>query len=120
MGSPYILPPGTPPEQLRILRQAFTKTFNDPEFHKEYKKMVGEEPTPIHPEEMDKLIKDLQRDVEIIDLFKKINAAGVEQAARLIGIAHAVHPGAESAGFFGALVDPKACAPPLWGSSAYR
>lgn len=75
VGSPYILPPGTPPEQVKILRQAFSKTFNDPEFRKEYKKMVGEEPTPIHPEEMDKLIKDLPRDPEIIDLFKKINAA---------------------------------------------
>jgi hypothetical protein len=76
VGSPYILPPGTPVEQLKILRQAFSKTFSDPEFHKEYKKMVGEEPTPILPEEMEKLVKDLPRDPEIIDLFKKINAAG--------------------------------------------
>ena len=76
VGSPYILPPGTPVEQLKLLRQAFSKTFSDPEFHKEYKKMVGEEPTPILPEEMEKLVKDLPRDPEIIDLFKKINAAG--------------------------------------------
>ena len=81
MGSPYILPPGTPPEQLRILRQAFTKTFNDPEFHKEYKKMVGEEPTPIHPEEMDKPIRELPRDPEIVALFKKINGAGATAGA---------------------------------------
>ena len=38
--------------------------------------MVGEEPTPILPEDMEKLVKDLPRDPEIIDLFKKINAAG--------------------------------------------
>ena len=76
VGSPYILPPGTPVEQVKILRQAIGKTFADPEFHKEYKKMVGEEPTPILPEEMEKLVKDLPRDPEIIDLFKKINAAG--------------------------------------------
>lgn len=75
VGSPYILPPGTPPEQVKILRQAFTKTFQDPEYHKEYKKMVGEEPTPNYPEDMDKLIKELPRDTEIIELFKKINAA---------------------------------------------
>ncbi|MGH7887384.1 MAG: hypothetical protein ACREPG_05940, partial [Candidatus Binatia bacterium] len=43
VGSPYILPPGTPVEQVKILRQAFSKTFSDPDFHKEYKKMVGEE-----------------------------------------------------------------------------
>ena len=76
VGSPYILPPGTPVEQLKVLRQAFSRTFNDPEFHKEYKKMVGEEPTPILPEEMEKLVKELPRDPEIIDLFKKINGAG--------------------------------------------
>ena len=76
VGSPYILSPGTPAEQVKLLRQAFTKTFNDPEFFKEYKKMVGEEPTPIMPEGMEKLVKDLPRDPEIIDLFKKINAAG--------------------------------------------
>ncbi len=76
VGSPYILPPGTPVEQLKVLRQAFSKTFSDPEFHTEYKRRVGEEPTPILPEEMEKLVKELPRDPEIIELFKKINAAG--------------------------------------------
>jgi len=76
VGSPYILTPGTPFEQVKILRQAIGKTFADPEFHKEYKNMVGEEPTPILPEDMDKLIKDLPRDPEIVELFKKLNAAG--------------------------------------------
>lgn len=76
VGSPYILPPGTPAESVKILRQAIGKAFADPEFHKEYKKMVGEEPTPIMPEDMDKLIRDLPRDPETIELFKKLNAAG--------------------------------------------
>ena len=47
IGTPSILPPGTPQEQVNILRQAMAKMFNDPEFHKEYKKLVGEEPTPL-------------------------------------------------------------------------
>ena len=38
--------------------------------------MVGEEPTPILPEEMESSMKELPRDPEIIDLFKKINGAG--------------------------------------------
>lgn len=44
-------------------------------FHKEYNKLVGEEPTPVMPEELERLVKDLPRDAEIVELFKKINAA---------------------------------------------
>jgi tripartite-type tricarboxylate transporter receptor subunit TctC len=75
-GTPSLLPPGTPREQVKILREAMVKTFNDPEFHKDYKKFVGEEPTPLMPEEMERALKELPRDPEIIDLFKKLNAAG--------------------------------------------
>jgi len=76
IGTPSILPPGTPVEQVNILRQAMAKMYSDPEFHKEYKKLVGEEPTPLLGEEMERAIKDLPRDPEIVDLFKKLNAAG--------------------------------------------
>ena len=38
-------------------------------------KLVGEEPTPVMPEEMERLVKDLPRDSEIVELFKKTNAA---------------------------------------------
>lgn len=76
VGTPSLLPPGTPPEIVRILREATAKMYKDPEFQKEYKKMVGEEPTPILGEEMERTIKELPRDPETIELFKKLNAAG--------------------------------------------
>lgn len=76
VGSPYILPPNTPKEAVKILQEAMTKTFNDPEFQKDYVKLVGEEPTPVMPEEMEKLVRELPRDPEIVALFKKINEAG--------------------------------------------
>ncbi len=38
VGTPYLLPPNTPKEQVQILREAMKKTFQDPEFHKEFKK----------------------------------------------------------------------------------
>jgi tripartite-type tricarboxylate transporter receptor subunit TctC len=76
VGTPSMLPPGTPPEQVKILRQAMAKMYSDPEFHKDYRKLVGEEPTPLLGEDMERAIKDLPRDPEIIDLFKKLNAAG--------------------------------------------
>ena len=75
VGTPSILPPGTPPEQVKILRNAMAKMYSDPEFHKDYRKLVGEEPTPLLGEEMERGIKELPRDTELVDLFKKLNAA---------------------------------------------
>src|SRR5262249_43839739 len=45
-GATFITPPGVPPERAQILREAIAKVFKDPEFYKDYKKMVGEEPSP--------------------------------------------------------------------------
>ncbi len=75
-GTPSILPPGTPREQVKILREATANMFKDPDFHKDYKKFVGEEPTPLLGEEMERALKELPRDSEIVELFKKLNAAG--------------------------------------------
>jgi tripartite-type tricarboxylate transporter receptor subunit TctC len=72
VGSPYILPPATPKEQVKVLQEAIAKTFNDPGFHSEYKKLTGDEPTPLMPEEMEKAIRELPRDREIVELFKNI------------------------------------------------
>ncbi len=76
IGTPSLLPPGTPHAQVKILREAMAKMFNDSEFNKDYKKLVGEEPTPLLGEDMERGIKDLPRDPELVDLFKKLNAAG--------------------------------------------
>jgi len=75
-GTPSILPPGTPNEQVEILKAAMVKTFTDPEFPAEYKKFTGDEATPLMPEEMEKALKELPRDPETVALFKKLNAAG--------------------------------------------
>lgn len=75
-GSPYILPPGTPKERVEILQMAFSKVFNDPGFYAEYKKLIGDEPTPLMPEAMEATIRQLPRDPENVELFKKIAGAG--------------------------------------------
>jgi tripartite-type tricarboxylate transporter receptor subunit TctC len=72
VGSPYILPPGTPPERAEIMREAFRKAFRDPEFHKEYKKLTGDEAAPLLPEAMEKAVRAVPREREIVDLFQKI------------------------------------------------
>ena len=67
--------PGTAARTGRAYPRA-VDTFKDPEFHKEYDdQLVGEEPAPVMPEEMERLVKELPRDPEIVELFKKINAA---------------------------------------------
>jgi tripartite-type tricarboxylate transporter receptor subunit TctC len=75
-GSPYILPPGTPRELVEILQEAIRKSFKDPEFHKEFRKLTGDVPTPLMPETMEKYIREIPRSPEIIGLFHKIAGAG--------------------------------------------
>jgi tripartite-type tricarboxylate transporter receptor subunit TctC len=72
VGSPYILPPGTPQEAVSILREAMRKTFKDPAFLKEFKRLSADDATPLLPEEQEKAIKDIPRDAEIVALFNKL------------------------------------------------
>lgn len=73
---PYILPPGTPNEIVSTLRGAMVKAFKDPEFPKEYKKLLAAEPTPLTGEEVQSAIKGLPRDPEIVGLYKRIAEGG--------------------------------------------
>ena len=75
-GTPFVLPPGTPKDRVEIIQGAFRKTFQDPEFFREYKKLTGDEPSPLLPELHDKAIKEIPREREVIELFKKLVGAG--------------------------------------------
>jgi tripartite-type tricarboxylate transporter receptor subunit TctC len=74
-GSPNIVPPGTPKDRVQILQEAMHKTFRDPEFHKEFKKLAGDDAAPLMAEELVKAIKDMPREPEVIDVFKKLSGA---------------------------------------------
>jgi tripartite-type tricarboxylate transporter receptor subunit TctC len=75
-GLPYVLPPGTPKDRVQVLQEATRKTFEDPEFSKEYRKLAGEEPTPLTADGLEKAIKALPREPQIIDLFKQLSGTG--------------------------------------------
>jgi tripartite-type tricarboxylate transporter receptor subunit TctC len=75
-GTPSILPPGTPKEQVDILKAAMVKVFTDPAFPAEYKKFTGDDATPLMPDAMERALKELPRDAETVSLFKKLNDAG--------------------------------------------
>src|SRR5919108_3348427 len=66
VGSPYILPPGTPPEAVTLWRDAMRKTFRDLAFLKEFKRLSADDATPLLPEVQEKAIKDIPRDAEVI------------------------------------------------------
>jgi tripartite-type tricarboxylate transporter receptor subunit TctC len=75
-GSPFFAPPATPKERIAILDQAVVKTFKDPEFPKEYRKIVGDDPSPLFPDENQRAIRELPRDAETVALFKKLAGPG--------------------------------------------
>ena len=75
VGSPYILPPGTAAEAVHHWRDAMRKTFADPGFLKDFKRLSADDATPLSPEAQEKAIKDIPRDAEVIAIFKKLAAA---------------------------------------------
>jgi tripartite-type tricarboxylate transporter receptor subunit TctC len=75
VGTPYLLSPGTPKELVQILRDAMKKTFQDAEFHKEFKKLTGDDASPMMPETQTEIIRTVPRDPETIALFNLINGS---------------------------------------------
>jgi tripartite-type tricarboxylate transporter receptor subunit TctC len=70
------LPPRTPPEVIKILRSGFARALKDPDFYKEFKKLLAVDATPLTGEEMEVAIRELPRDPETIALYKKIAEQG--------------------------------------------
>ena len=71
-GRPYVVPPGISPDQVKILREAFAKTFSDREFLAEAKTR-NLEIKPTAGEELEKLAKDIiVQPPEVIERMKKL------------------------------------------------
>ena len=75
-GAPFILPPAMPKDRVEIIKDALRKSFKDPAFLQEYRKLVGDDPSPLMPEENEKAIRELPRDRETVELYKKFAGAG--------------------------------------------
>jgi tripartite-type tricarboxylate transporter receptor subunit TctC len=75
-GTLIFLPPNTPENLVRTVRQAIRRSFEDPQFHEAYKKLLGVEPTPLMPEDQQKLVADLPRDPEVVKAFAAIAEMG--------------------------------------------
>ncbi len=75
VGSPYMLPPGTPKDKVEILQGSMRKALKDPDFHREFLKLVGDEAEPLMPEELTKAIREAPRDLEVVELLRAISGA---------------------------------------------
>jgi tripartite-type tricarboxylate transporter receptor subunit TctC len=75
-GQPFVLPPGTLAEPVKILREAMRRAFADPEYVKVYEKLTSEPAMPLAPEDFEKQLRELPREAELIDLFKKLSGPG--------------------------------------------
>jgi tripartite-type tricarboxylate transporter receptor subunit TctC len=75
-GQSFFLPPETPKDKVEILQEAMRKTLADPEFFKEFRKLTGDDPTPLMPETLHKAIRDMPRDADVVELFNKLAGPG--------------------------------------------
>ena len=74
-GQNFFLPPGVPKARVQILTDAMRKTLSDPEFLKEYQKLSGEAASPLVAEALEKVIRELPRDANVVELFNKLAGA---------------------------------------------
>jgi len=72
-GQPFVLPPGTPPEHVKILRDAMARAFADPEYIKGYEKLTSEPAMTLTWQEFETQLRELPREAETIDLFKRLS-----------------------------------------------
>ena len=75
VGSPYILPPGTPKARVEVLKAAMQKTLADPEFATYFKKIVADDISPLGADELTKVIANIPRDAETLGLLRKLSGA---------------------------------------------
>jgi len=73
IGRSITLPPGVPPERVKVLRDAFAAMTKDPEFLKEAEK-IGLEIGLIRGNDLNKDIEETIKDKKLMDLYRKILA----------------------------------------------
>lgn len=74
IGRSVVLPPGVPPERVKVLRDAFARMTKDEQFLKDAEKL-GLEIGLIRGEEMNRDIDATLRDKRMMDLYRKITSA---------------------------------------------
>lgn len=77
IGTVLLLPPETPGPIVEVMKEAVRRTHTDPAFVNEYRKLTGgDSPTPLMPDEQAKMVREIPRDRETIELFKRFAGTG--------------------------------------------
>jgi tripartite-type tricarboxylate transporter receptor subunit TctC len=71
----FVLPPGTPDDRVKVLKDAFRKAWKDPEFLANWKKSTGADASPVTPEDLEELVRGIPRDPEDIKLYNVLAGA---------------------------------------------
>jgi tripartite-type tricarboxylate transporter receptor subunit TctC len=71
----FVFPPGTPNDRVKILKESFRKSWKDPQFLENWKKMTRADASPLMPEELEELVKNIPRDPEDVKLYNRIAGA---------------------------------------------
>lgn len=74
--SVFFAPRGIPDAALKALRQAFVKTWKDPLFPEEYKRLTAEAADPVTGEEIEEALKKIPNDPKIRKVYQQIIGAG--------------------------------------------
>jgi tripartite-type tricarboxylate transporter receptor subunit TctC len=64
---------GNAQDRVEILQDAMRKVFKDPEFRAEFQKLVSDDVSPLMPEEVAKVIREMPRDPEVVEMLKKFS-----------------------------------------------
>ena len=77
--------PARRPNWLKFCARQWRRHSKIPAFQQDFKKLMGREPTPLTGEEVEKAVKELPRDREVIALYKQLADAGSAAAALKTG-----------------------------------
>jgi hypothetical protein len=72
----YIPSYGGPEIDIALARgelDAMRKALNDPDFHRDFKKLSGFDASPLMPEEQEKVVRELPRERSVVEFFKKLS-----------------------------------------------
>lgn len=72
----FVLPPNTPPQRVKTLKDAFAKVWKDKEFHENWRTMTKGEPSPLMPEELEAMVKAIPREPQDVKLYNLISGEG--------------------------------------------
>lgn len=70
--SVFFVPKGIPDAALKDLKQAFGKVWSDPQFVEEYERLIGEPSDPVTGEEIERVLAQLPKDPNVMQLYKQI------------------------------------------------